>query len=156
MGMVLTARARALLLLVLLAVPGAAFAQDAGPPADYVPDKPQTERFATPSGNIWCELSDPYADEPASQSVSCMMYKYSNGGTLDCGPEAIAISLAGNGGVITSCATDLRDCLRAAVLGYGKSVSVGTITCQSEISGLTCQTDQGRGFKLSRTLVRIF
>ena len=42
------------------------------------------------------------------------------------------------------------------VVAYGTSIHLGTITCTSRTSGLTCHNAGAHGFRLSRQVIRVF
>jgi hypothetical protein len=42
------------------------------------------------------------------------------------------------------------------VVAYGSSIRLGTITCTSRTTGLTCRNPDGHGFLLSREKIRVF
>jgi len=56
----------------------------------------------------------------------------------------------------TYCPTDVPISDGQFVLDYGKSFTRGGLTCVSQMYGMTCQNELGRGFFLSRSSQRLF
>lgn len=100
--------------------------------------------FRTPSGNIHCYLSN-----GSGGTVQCWVLSRACRGAYG-GTYAYAWAIRGRGGRPTRlCPGDIVPGRR--VLRYGRSTSVGSITCRSEVRGLTCTNRRtGRGFFLSR------
>ncbi len=110
----------------------------------------------SPSGNIFCGLSSgDYA------GVRCDMIALTPtnttpppdceldwGSSFEVGPNDRKGALA--------CVGDSVADANALVLDYGKSVSLGTITCTSEKTGMTCVNGLGHGFSLSKAKQRLF
>lgn len=114
--------------------------------------------FKTPSGNIICAYNGPMQGVPAG--VRCDMAsglkprpRRPAGCTLDFGQGLTLV--AGRGGRVT-CAGDTLLGSPAAVLAYGRRFSGRGITCVSRFSGLTCKSNDGHGFFLSRQDWRLF
>lgn len=108
--------------------------------------------FQSPSRNIGCVLD--------ATNVRCDISKHSwrapakpASCDLDYG-GGVAISRAGRRGSFV-CAGDTT--LGAGrVLGYGRSLRRGRITCTSRQAGMTCRNGRGHGFRLSRDAYRLF
>ena len=56
----------------------------------------------------------------------------------------------------TYCPTDVPISDGQFVLDYGKSFTRGGLKCVSQMNGMTCQNELGRGFFLSRSSQRLF
>lgn len=110
-----------------------------------------TGDFTTPSGNIYCQM----AVSNGVPAVAC------EGG----GPYAVPVPEGCHGGwgdrfilaqgqdVTSKCHTDTirSNQAQAPVLPYGQTQSIGTITCDSESTGLTCtDSSTGKYFSMSR------
>jgi hypothetical protein len=54
------------------------------------------------------------------------------------------------------CAGDTVADPGAFVLGYGKEVSLGGVTCSSASTGMTCVNTQGHGFSVARARQTVF
>lgn len=120
------------------------------PPAPAPP--PQT-LFASPSGNIWCAVSEAGARcdiaektwAPGAQPATCTAPLWGPGVVVDGnGPQIVCAdaSIVGGGG---------------DTLAYGQSVAVGDYACSSSEAGVRCvQNSTGRGFSLSRRAYTFF
>lgn len=107
--------------------------------------------FKTPSGNIYCQM----AVGPGGTAVAC-----EGGGPYgvpapdNChGAWGDRFIMTAGGDVVPSCHTDTirSNEAQAPVLEYGQTKSIGTITCDSETTGLTCtDSSTGRFFSMSR------
>jgi hypothetical protein len=104
--------------------------------------------FQSPSGNIFCMLG---ADGAACDIND---YTYQPPPPPECGkhlPWGSRFTLtSGKPGAI-ECHGDTLRVAGEPTLGYGQTASAGTITCDSELSGMTC-TDASTGhyFRVSR------
>jgi hypothetical protein len=107
--------------------------------------------FRTPSGNIGC-----YADR---SSIRCDIAR------TDFRPPAQPPSCEfdyGNAFQMSTTSRSRRICHSDTVLGgprvlrYGETVRIGSFTCASRSSGLTCRNARGHGWFLSRQRVRLF
>jgi hypothetical protein len=94
--------------------------------------------FQSPSANAYCGLGQSTWAAPP-RPTPCM------GGWDD------RISMRQGGAPQMSCHTDTLKDPASPVLEYGQSRSLNELTCDSEISGMTC-TDRGSGhyFRLAR------
>ena len=113
-----------------------------------------SEFFSSPSRNISCDLD--------AQSVRCDIGRRNWKITTppagcpsdsDFG-QGLFVTRAGNRGRVV-CAGDTALGARR-VLPYGRSVTVGRITCMSRSTGMTCRNGRGHGFFLSRESFRLF
>lgn len=154
MPVTLGALARTLAMFALIAAPVIAASEEFTAERRATGADPVPESFQSPSGNIQCYLSDPYADPPGSNFVTCRILEFTSNlpvTATDCGADwGGVLTLDETGIVRSSCQDDPTPRSVAPVLDYGHSVQVGDITCRSGHKGVTCQTDQGRGFTLSR------
>jgi hypothetical protein len=144
-----------LLLLVTLSLGGCDSAGDGGgtsqssTPSKASPE-PQgpltTDEFITPSGNIWCELNDPWLGcdigtglnpEPSSEF---------------CGADWAGLFIEPGRFSGPGCSGDEKPTVSAdaPVLEYGETWKHGDIRCRSRSSGLTCKDSSGFGFTLAR------
>lgn len=109
--------------------------------------------FQTPSGNIYCQIQP---DPDGLPAVAC------EGGGSQAGPKPDCAAhmqwgdrfyLVQGGPVVSNCHTDTirSNQPQAPVLEYGQTKTVGTITCDSETSGLTC-TDSSTGHYFSMSM----
>ncbi|MCW1957843.1 MAG: hypothetical protein KIH64_004710 [Mycobacterium sp.] len=109
--------------------------------------------FKTPSGNIYCDMGTNGDGVPI---VAC-----EGGGPQDGPKPACAANMAwGDRFYLAQGQPPRSDCHtdtirsnepQAPVLEYGQTKSNGTITCDSETTGLTCtDTSTGRFFSMSR------
>jgi hypothetical protein len=118
------------------------------PTAVAQPDGPGS--FRSPSGNINCTLSTPGGDNAARCEVVDHTW------TAPSPPPDCHLNSGdrfyltqGNAAVVGCYAQEFP--VAESTLGYGQSRSFGTITCDSEYSGMTC-TDNSTGhyFRVSR------
>ncbi len=131
-------------------VEGAGAPATTPPPAPAPP--PQT-LFASPSGNIWCAISETGARcdiaektwNPGPQPATCTAPVWGPGVAVDGnGPQVVcadASIVRGGGGT----------------LEYGRSVTVGDFVCASSEAGMRCvQSSTEHGFSLSRRAYTFF
>lgn len=123
------------------------------PPAPAPPPPPPQTLFASPSGNIWCSISEAGARcdiaektwDPGAQPAACTAPVWGPGVLVDGnGPQIVCAdaSIVGGGG---------------GTLAYGRSVTVGDYACASSEAGMRCvQNSTGRGFSLSRRAYTFF
>lgn len=57
---------------------------------------------------------------------------------------------------VVNCISDTVANPEGLVLGYGKSVTLGGITCRSEKTGMTCTNPAGHGFTIAKAKQRVF
>jgi hypothetical protein len=124
--------------------------------------------FQSPSGNIACDYQLGFDDDPTKGYVSCEVrdHTWVAPRETDCtGPiadEQRARGLQPNGDTFSMRGGEPAKMMcywgvgslsapNKTTLDYGQTLSVGTITCESEASGVTC-TDAGTGhfFRISR------
>ena len=136
---------------VTLTAPPAVTATVAGPPIAAPVVYTGTGAFRSPSGNIACAMfaSDVRCDVADHSWVAPPK-------TLDCHLDwGSRFKLAQGGGAVFDCyAQELP--APEQILGYGDSRTLGSITCDSESTGMTC-TDGNTGhyFRISRETYEI-
>lgn len=120
------------------------------PPSIRVTTEREYVAFRTPTGNIACEIGN--------EGASCEMRDY----TWRLPPKPRECEFDWIGGAATSVghAFQLGLCRSDTVMGvervlaYGTGVRFGRFTCVSERAGVTCASETGRGFFISRGAVR--
>jgi hypothetical protein len=138
---------RLLILLLGLALPQMAFGQ-------------QFITFQTPSGNIHCVImSGMGADQDGArcdigQFTPSMLMVPPPDCQLDWG-NTFVIGAADASGTL-GCVGDTAVNPGNQVLGYGLAISGGSVTCESEKTGLTCRNAAGHGFMLSKARQSLF
>lgn len=129
-----------------LALPLAVLALAAQPAAALV-------MFSSPSRNIGCAIDRGFARcdvanhswRAPAKPKRCM---------LDWG-NGLIVGRRGRGQYV--CAGDTVLQQRGAVLGYGRSRTVGSFTCTSRKSGMTCShSGSGHGFTVSKTRAKTY
>ncbi len=107
-----------------------------------------TQNFQTPSGNIYCALD--------STGVACDIseYTYTPPPPPECGKHIAwgnrFVLEPGQPGAI-HCHGDTLRVPGERTLGYGQSISAGTLSCVSEQSGMKCtDSSSGHYFRVSR------
>ncbi|MFT4151446.1 MAG: hypothetical protein QM656_14700 [Paracoccaceae bacterium] len=123
---------RALAIFLMLASPAAA----------------QDITFRSPTGNIGCMFIT-----GNWTGVRCDLRDFSPSyrRPADCEQDwgfAFEVGLTGPGTPI--CAGDTVMDPGAGVLDYGRSINVGSLSCTSARTGMTCMNAQGHGFTVSR------
>ncbi len=110
-----------------------------------------SDRFLTPSRNIFCLLS--------GEDLVCEIFTgLAPEPAQDCDLDWTGISLGRTGMPYPNCAgdTNRQAAEGAPILQYGGEWKRGAISCKSEQTGLTCTNTEGHGFFLSRASWRIF
>lgn len=101
----------------------------------------ETLNFQSPSGNIYCTL------DSLGAACDIRQYTYQPPPPPECGQHLAWGSrftlAAGKAGAIT-CHGDTLQVPGEQTLNYGQTISAGTITCDSEMSGMKC-TDSSTG-----------
>jgi hypothetical protein len=122
-------------------------------------------RFTSPTGNIDCEMYGIDGSPSAGCLVENATWKVSPKKPADCdldwSPTEVYLSVEGKPAVsVGSCRGDIGPLCSPAgnpdscvVLPYGKSKSLGIITCTSAKTGITCVTTKGakRGFTVNKS-----
>ncbi|RIJ70996.1 hypothetical protein D1871_16435 [Nakamurella silvestris] len=111
--------------------------------------------FSSPSGNIGCDIS-------ADSSVRCDIAAYTY--SLPSGMEACDFGNRGNALMVEPghngyfpCVSDTVLTTSSPVLAYGRTATLGDITCTSAETGVTC-TDRasGHGFRIAKASYKLF
>jgi hypothetical protein len=111
--------------------------------------------FKSPSGNIGCMLMT-----GAWNGARCDIFELTMSYPIppaDCDLDwghAFEVPAFGRAGAV--CAGDTVADPGAFVLGYGKEVTLGGVTCTSASSGMSCVNAQGHGFSLARARQRLY
>ena len=105
--------------------------------------------FRSPSGNINCTLSTPGGDNAARCEV--VDHTWTVPPPPDCHMNSgDRFGLAQGGPAVVGCYGQEFP-VAETTLGYGQSRSLGTITCDSEYTGMTCSdSSTGHYFRVSR------
>jgi hypothetical protein len=128
--------------------PAPAPAPAPAPTADAQPEGPAS--FRSPSGNINCTLSTPGNEIAARCEV--VDHTWTAASPSDCHLNyGDRFYLTQAGGAVVGCYGQEFGPGPFQTLGYGQSRTFGTITCDSEYTGMTC-TDNSTGhyFRVSR------
>lgn len=112
---------------------------------------PGYQFFNTPSKNIWC------AFRQDSKTLRCDVAKraWKNWGCKDFGCFGTAFTLPNSGKASPRRASDTVIGTGKMTLGYGNSIKLGAITCQSATTGLTCRNQSGGSFHLNREFYQL-
>lgn len=111
--------------------------------------------FRSPTGNIGCAI---WTGQGAGarcdlRQLTRSYRKRPAGCDLEWG-SSFAVDARGPG--YLPCVGDTVFDPNAFTLGYGKSVSLGNITCTSQETGMTCTNSQGHGFTVRKARQRVF
>lgn len=129
------------------------FAVMALPSAGIASAGPAYRAFQSPSGNVYCGLSESLS--PSDAIAMCEIRDHTwmapPRATQHMGDWGDRVSMQQGDAPHMSCHTDTVKDPGSPVLAYGQSRSLNSLTCNSEISGMTC-TDNGTGhfFRISR------
>jgi hypothetical protein len=111
--------------------------------------------FQSPTGNIGCMLMTGSWD-----GARCDIFELTMSfptPPADCDLDwGHAFEVAAHGGAGPVCAGDTVFDPGGFVLGYGKSVTLGGVTCTSEKTGMTCTNARGHGFSVARARQKVF
>ena len=104
--------------------------------------------FTSPTGNITCAMNA----HGAGCDVAQMHWRLTAADLASCGQTNLAgLSLPAHGAAGFDCRTDVAVPDPQRVLGYGKAITAGAITCSSASTGVTCRDRRtGHGFFVSR------
>jgi hypothetical protein len=113
--------------------------------------------FHSPSGNIQCAI---FAGDYAG--ARCDMSKFTQ--TFTYVPDYCAFDRGFSFGVdphsakgyLLTCVSDAMADPSGIELGYGQSISLAEITCQSEKTGMRCTNAGGHGFEISKARQSLF
>ncbi|WP_130414206.1 DUF6636 domain-containing protein [Xylanimonas ulmi] len=111
---------------------------------------PALATFASPTGNITCEISA----DAATCSIAQLAQQPAPSDTCD-GTVGNRVSVTAQGAILTPCVPTAQQPQPAPAdmskLDYGQSVTQGQFTCTSERTGMQCRDDKtGKGFSLAR------
>jgi hypothetical protein len=113
--------------------------------------------FQAPSGNIHCMIFVGDGDWQGARSDILQAELSYALRPADCDLDwGHAFEVPRRGASYPVCAGDTVASPDAPVLDYGRSYSLGGITCSSEKSGMTCTNAEGHGFTLRRASQRLF
>jgi hypothetical protein len=112
--------------------------------------------FQSPSGNAHCMIDTRPGPD---RVVVCELREFTGKAPpkpgdceLDWVPGA---TLDGQGRVaLFACQGDTIQTPDSPKLAYGKSLTHGEITCASAVTGITCNVKSGRGFLVSRAVIK--
>jgi hypothetical protein len=138
----------ALAVLLLLAGPGTAEAQDG------------LEGIQTPSHNIYCLIEGPITDDGVTD-LRCELAEITSKPLprpVRCeGDWGLGFEVTQNDSVGRRiCISDTIKNPSYPVLPYGREWTSSGFTCRSETTGLSCSNSKGHGFMLSRAVQRLF
>jgi hypothetical protein len=107
--------------------------------------------FQSPSGNMHCAVSTTYA--------SCEVREYSGKippRPIDCDLDWVPGASVNVKGQVSlfGCRGDTNVDPANPKLAYGRSIKRGVFTCTSAASGVSCKVKSGRGFLVSRAVVK--
>jgi hypothetical protein len=111
--------------------------------------EPESQFFQDPSGNVKCEMALSYKGDPyANCTVRHSAYAVP-ADACDFSGSAPQFGLTQGHAPNLSCVLEFGE-YQWPTLDFGQTRSVGTITCDSELAGVTC-TDSGTGryFRIS-------
>lgn len=105
-----------------------------------------TNEFITPSGNIWCELNDPWLGCDIGTGLNPQP------SVEFCGADWAGLFIEPGRFAGPACSGDQKPTVSsdAPVLEYGHTWKHGNIRCLSRSSGLLCKDTSGYGFELAR------
>jgi hypothetical protein len=116
-------------------------------------------RFATPSRNISCQMTDPSsAIAGAARCDVAQRFWQIGPKPADCAGEyGAGAAVSGTGKGELTCVTDTVADPGLQVLQYGQAVSYGGIVCDSQETGVRCvNAASGHGFRVSRASYDLF
>jgi len=119
--------------------------------ADALPEEGEPDYFASPSGNIVCELTTDSADCVISS------FNYEPADAADCADDAAGSHLRVEAAGASMPCEPLVVAGDVPTLDYGDSTTAHGYTCDSEESGVTCRHDEtGYGFSVARAGYELF
>ncbi|BBZ44270.1 hypothetical protein [Mycobacterium parmense] len=98
--------------------------------------------FHSPSHEISCEI-DYRRGSGMPDTTYCQVIQQPPGG------ESVRMDTSGAYTVCTGESCLGNPGLAQATLSYGQSAGLGPFSCRSEVAGVTCTVDSGRGFTVS-------
>jgi hypothetical protein len=114
-----------------------------------------TERFAAPSRNITCTMTT----ATATCAIAQLTVKPAPVDGCD-GTVGYVVTLGADGNVDTPCVASKNQphvaSSKLTQLAYGKSVTMGSLTCSSSETGVECRVKgTGKGFTIARIGIRV-
>ena len=114
--------------------------------------------FQSPTGNVHCLL---YTEPGETHFATCELREFSGKipkRPADCDLDWVpGASVDARGRVsVFSCQGDTNQSPDNKKLSYGKSVKSGVFTCTSAVTGVTCKVKSGRGFLVSRSVIKAY
>lgn len=110
--------------------------------------------FRSPTGNISCGI---WAGDWTTARCDLRQFTPSFARPADCDLDwGYAFEVAIRGPAMPICAGDTVAVPGAPVLDYGRSVTLGGISCTSQQSGMTCVNMDGHGFTVARARQSLF
>lgn len=116
-------------------------------------------RFATPTRNISCQVTDPSSTSAGAARCDVAQRTWQIGPKpADCvGEYGAGAAVSGTGKGELTCVTDTVADPGLQVLQYGQAVSYGGIVCDSQETGVRCvNAASGHGFRVSRASYDLF
>lgn len=112
------------------------------------PAAAQDITFRSPTGNIGCMfITGDYTSVRCDLRDAIPSYARPRSCGMDWG-HAFEVGVTGPGTPL--CAGDTVMDPRAGVLDYGRSLNIGSLSCTSAKTGMTCMNAEGHGFTVSR------
>ena len=107
--------------------------------------------FHTPSKNIWCSYSN------KDKILRCDVEKraWQDWGCNDSGCYGTAFILLNSGKAMPKRVSDTVIGSGETTLAYGQSITLDSIICRSDTSGLSCMNKSGAGFYLNREFYQL-
>ena len=112
--------------------------------------------FQSPSGNAHCMI----ITEPGStRSAACEIREFTGkppARPADCDLDWVPGASVDSRGRVSlfGCQGDTMQNPNNQKLAYGKSIKSGEFTCTSAVTGITCKVKSGRGFLVSRAIIK--
>lgn len=117
--------------------------------------------FVSPSRATICRIVVPPASEKEQPYIRCDVYGATNTPPpkpASCDSDfgfSFGMSAIGRAG--RNCVSDaIADPAKAKKLPYGKTITLGGITCKSRTSGMSCRNRSRHGFTLARERQKIY
>ena len=113
-------------------------------------------QFQSPTGNAHCMI---YTDPDGDNFVQCELIEFTGKAPArpgDCDLDWVPGASVDNRGrvFLFGCQGDTIRDPSSRKLAYGKSIKGGAFTCTSAQTGITCKVKSGRGFLVSRAVIK--
>lgn len=117
--------------------------------------------FVSPSRATICRIVVPPASEKQKPYIRCDVYGATNTPPpkpASCDSDfGFSFGMSATGRAGRNCVSDaIADPAKAKVLAYGRSVTLGGISCKSNRTGMSCRNKSRHGFTLARERQKIF